>query len=142
MGASVKLAMERGLGSVARKQDLRPPHLLLGIVQASVGTVPRALDLAQRAYAAAPGYPEISDTYGWILVRMDRITEGLPVLEQALAKAPANPDVQYHAAFAYVKTGQPQRAAELLRKALATSQPFASREAAERLLKSVASASG
>jgi putative PEP-CTERM system TPR-repeat lipoprotein len=102
----------------------------------------RALDLAKRAYAAAPGYPEISDTYGWILVRMDRITEGLPVLEQALAKAPANPDVQYHAAFAYVKTGQPQRAEELLRKALATSQPFASREAAERLLKSVASAAG
>jgi D-alanyl-D-alanine carboxypeptidase len=46
LGSSVKLAMERGLGSVARKQNLRPAHLLLGIVQAPVGTVPRALDLA------------------------------------------------------------------------------------------------
>jgi D-alanyl-D-alanine carboxypeptidase len=46
MGASVKLALERGFGSVARKRDLRPAHLLLGIVQAPVGTVPRALDLA------------------------------------------------------------------------------------------------
>jgi D-alanyl-D-alanine carboxypeptidase len=46
LGASVKLALERGLGSVARKKDLRPTHLLLGIVRAQVGTVPRALALA------------------------------------------------------------------------------------------------
>jgi D-alanyl-D-alanine carboxypeptidase len=46
LGSSVKLAMERGLGSVARKQNLRPAHLLLGIMQATVGTVPRALALA------------------------------------------------------------------------------------------------
>lgn len=46
LGASVKLALERGLGPVARKKDLRPPHLLLGILQAKVGTVPRALALA------------------------------------------------------------------------------------------------
>jgi D-alanyl-D-alanine carboxypeptidase len=46
LGASVKLAMERGFVSVARKKDLRPAHLLLGIVRAQVGTVPRALALA------------------------------------------------------------------------------------------------
>lgn len=45
-GASTKLALERGFASVARKKDLRPAHLLLGIVQAEVGTVPRALALA------------------------------------------------------------------------------------------------
>jgi ATP-dependent Clp protease ATP-binding subunit ClpA len=45
-GASAKLALERGFASVARKKDLRPAHLLLGIVQAEVGTVPRALALA------------------------------------------------------------------------------------------------
>jgi ATP-dependent Clp protease ATP-binding subunit ClpA len=46
MGASAKLALERGFGSIARKRDLRPAHLLLGIVEARVGTVPRALALA------------------------------------------------------------------------------------------------
>jgi D-alanyl-D-alanine carboxypeptidase len=46
LGSSVKLAMERGFGSVARKQHVRPAHLLLGIMQATVGTVPRALALA------------------------------------------------------------------------------------------------
>ncbi|HUR05836.1 MAG TPA: Clp protease N-terminal domain-containing protein [Nonomuraea sp.] len=46
MGASAKLALERGFASASRKKDLRPVHLLLGIVQAQVGTVPRALALA------------------------------------------------------------------------------------------------
>jgi D-alanyl-D-alanine carboxypeptidase len=46
MGASAKLALERGFSSVASKKDLQPAHLLLGILQARVGTVPRALALA------------------------------------------------------------------------------------------------
>ncbi|MDP9869515.1 MULTISPECIES: Clp protease N-terminal domain-containing protein [Streptosporangium] len=46
LGASAKLALERGFASVARKKDLQPAHLLLGILRAQVGTVPRALALA------------------------------------------------------------------------------------------------
>ncbi|GAA3467577.1 Clp protease N-terminal domain-containing protein [Nonomuraea roseola] len=46
MGASAKLALERGFASGPRKKDLRPAHVLLGILQAEVGTVPRALALA------------------------------------------------------------------------------------------------
>ncbi|WP_433417818.1 Clp protease N-terminal domain-containing protein [Microtetraspora malaysiensis] len=46
LGASAKLALERGFASVSRKKDLRPVHLLLGILQAEIGTVPRALTLA------------------------------------------------------------------------------------------------
>ncbi|GAA3831602.1 hypothetical protein GCM10022226_60890 [Sphaerisporangium flaviroseum] len=46
LGASAKLALERGFASVSRKRDLRPAHLLLGILRAQVGTVPRALALA------------------------------------------------------------------------------------------------
>jgi D-alanyl-D-alanine carboxypeptidase len=46
LGASARLALERGFASVARKKDLQPAHLLLGIFQAQLGTVPRALALA------------------------------------------------------------------------------------------------
>ncbi|WP_378734358.1 Clp protease N-terminal domain-containing protein [Nocardia brasiliensis] len=46
VGASTKLALERSFSSVARKRDLRPAHVLLGILRAEVGTVPRALALA------------------------------------------------------------------------------------------------
>ncbi|NUR89656.1 MAG: Clp protease [Nonomuraea sp.] len=45
-GASARLALERGLAAAQGKKDLRPAHLLLGVLSAGVGTVPRALALA------------------------------------------------------------------------------------------------
>jgi ATP-dependent Clp protease ATP-binding subunit ClpA len=54
LGASARLVLERMMGAF-RKKDLRPAHLLLGILQAEIGTVPRALALAgvdQHALAA------------------------------------------------------------------------------------------
>ena len=44
IGSSVQHALERGLGTL--RAAPRPAHLLLGILQAEVGTVPRALALA------------------------------------------------------------------------------------------------
>ncbi|WP_067971602.1 Clp protease N-terminal domain-containing protein [Nocardiopsis trehalosi] len=46
MGASTRLALDRAFSRVARKKDLRPAHVLLGIAAAEVGTVPRALAVA------------------------------------------------------------------------------------------------
>ncbi|MEU6713066.1 Clp protease N-terminal domain-containing protein [Nonomuraea sp. NPDC046802] len=46
VGASARLALERGFSASASKKDLRPAHLLLGVLEAEVGTVPRALALA------------------------------------------------------------------------------------------------
>jgi ATP-dependent Clp protease ATP-binding subunit ClpA len=46
IGASARLALERGVAAAARKRDLHSAHLLLGILEAHVGTVPRALALA------------------------------------------------------------------------------------------------
>lgn len=60
LGASAKLAVERGIGAAARKDALRPAHLLLGVLQAELGTVPRALALAgvDRAALIARARPE------------------------------------------------------------------------------------
>jgi ATP-dependent Clp protease ATP-binding subunit ClpA len=44
LGTSIHHALERGLG--ATREAPRAAHLLLGILQAEVGTVPRALALA------------------------------------------------------------------------------------------------
>jgi putative PEP-CTERM system TPR-repeat lipoprotein len=98
---------------------------------------PGALELARRAYELAPRYAEIADTYGWILVRTGKIQDGLRVLESALAGAPENPDVLYHAAYAYVREGQTARAKELLEQSL-RSERFASRRDAETLLQTMA----
>jgi ATP-dependent Clp protease ATP-binding subunit ClpA len=46
IGASAKLALERGVAAAARRKDLQSAHLLLGILEADAGTVPRALALA------------------------------------------------------------------------------------------------
>lgn len=46
LGTSARLAIERGFASAPRKKDLRPPHVLLGVLAAEVGAVPRALALA------------------------------------------------------------------------------------------------
>ncbi|MFF2659782.1 Clp protease N-terminal domain-containing protein [Kitasatospora sp. NPDC058032] len=62
LGASAKLALERSFAT-ARKKDLRSAHLLLGILEARIGTVPRTLalagvdraELAQRAGRALEG---------------------------------------------------------------------------------------
>jgi D-alanyl-D-alanine carboxypeptidase len=44
LGSSVRRALERGVEGV--RKDPRPAHLLLGILRAEIGTVPRALALA------------------------------------------------------------------------------------------------
>ncbi|GAA0912047.1 Clp protease N-terminal domain-containing protein [Nonomuraea longicatena] len=46
LSASARLAFERGFAASAGKKDLRPAHILLGVLEAEVGTVPRALALA------------------------------------------------------------------------------------------------
>jgi D-alanyl-D-alanine carboxypeptidase len=46
LGASTKLAMERGFAAATRKRDVTTAHVLFGILAADVGTVPRALALA------------------------------------------------------------------------------------------------
>ncbi|RFU37087.1 Clp protease [Actinomadura logoneensis] len=45
-GTSAKLALERGMAAAGDKKDLRPAHILLGILELRAGTVPRALALA------------------------------------------------------------------------------------------------
>lgn len=46
MGASGKLVIERGTAAVRDGEELRPAHLLLGVLLLELGTVPRALALA------------------------------------------------------------------------------------------------
>lgn len=64
LGASARLALERGLSSVPHRRDLRSPHLLAGLLDREVGTVPRALALAgiDRADLAFHAKMAITDT--------------------------------------------------------------------------------
>ncbi|MFI7698059.1 Clp protease N-terminal domain-containing protein [Nonomuraea sp. NPDC049480] len=46
LGASAWLALDRGVAACKGKKDMRPAHLLLGVLDTEIGTVPRALALA------------------------------------------------------------------------------------------------
>lgn len=60
----------------------------------------RAVELATKAYELAPSRAEIVDTYGWVLFRNGRKSDGLAALQQALIIAPRNPEIALHVAEA------------------------------------------
>ena len=60
----------------------------------------RALELATRAYELAPSRAEIVDTYGWVLFRQGRKSDGLAALQQASIIAPRNAEIALHVAEA------------------------------------------
>lgn len=73
-----------------------------------------AIKTAEYAYKLAPNSPEIADTYGWILVNMGKLADGLSILDKAYSSKPSSVDIQYHLAYALVKSKQHNRAQKLL----------------------------
>jgi putative PEP-CTERM system TPR-repeat lipoprotein len=120
---------------LAVKQSPADPLLLNNLAwQLYLDGNPRARELARRAYELSPHIPEITDTYGWLLVQTGEMQQGLKVLEQALAAAPANPDIRYHVAAARSQSGNTSGAVQILDDLLKGRTAFASRAEAEKLL--------
>lgn len=66
----------------------------------------RAEATAKRAYEAAPGNPQIADTYGWILLEKGRVADALPLLTKAAQALPDDAAVQEHLKRARAKAGR------------------------------------
>ncbi|MCP9471103.1 MAG: VanZ family protein [Nitrospira sp.] len=94
---------------------------------------------AARAYALDPKNPDILDTYGWVLVQMGKVHDGLPLLEKAKSLKPAMYCIDLHLGVAYAKVGRNQLAEQYLRSqiALGTKDRFeeAARQALEALVR-------
>ena len=95
---------------------------------------PRAESIAERAYKLAPQIPQVDDTLGWILVRQHEAARAVPLLARAVKLNPADPEVQYHYAYALSSSGKTVEAKRVLAGLLSTSKPFQSRADAQRLL--------
>ena len=77
---------------------------------------PRALDLARRAYEAAPGSAAIQDTYGWLLVEHGEVDRGLELLRSAARKLSSSSEVQFHLGAALARKGLAAEATTVLEK--------------------------
>lgn len=93
----------------------------------------RAREYAQRAFEQAPT-PEVTDTLAWILVQQGNAAKAVPLLKAAVAGRPQNSTIKYHLAVALKDTDQTAEAIETLRSAVASSEVFDDRPAAQSLL--------
>ena len=70
------------------------------------------------ALELAPDSPAIIDSMGWVLYRLGRTQEAVPLLERALESFP-HPEVAAHLCEVLFELGETERAAALLRDSLA-----------------------
>jgi Flp pilus assembly protein TadD len=94
---------------------------------------PRALAYAEQAYKLAPDNPAMSDTLAWLLVEQGRLDRALPLLKQAVAKAPTSAELRFHYGVALSKSGDQRAAREQLEPLLAIKN-FDHRDAVKALL--------
>ncbi len=99
---------------------------------------PRARELAERALAIQPESAAVLDTLGWIVLRTGDKRRGLELITAAARRSPRDPELQYHLAAAMADNGDRPRAQRTLDTLLESDARFASREAAERLRRSLA----
>lgn len=94
----------------------------------------RALEFAEKAYGLASNQPAIADTLGWMLVQQGQLKRGLELLQSAVAKPPALPDIRYHLAVALDKSGRSREARQELEQLLENTNNFGEAAAARTLL--------
>ncbi|CUQ65386.1 tetratricopeptide repeat protein [Candidatus Nitrospira inopinata] len=93
----------------------------------------RALALSQDFETVAPN-PYFLDTLGWVHLKMGNSGQALHFIQQAAAKVPDHPVVNYHLGIAYYKTGKTEEAKTYLQKAVASPKPFPGLDEAKSVL--------
>ena len=80
-------------------------------------SIDRAVAMADSLKRVA--LPEFQDTYGWAQFKSGNFKTAVPTLEAAEAKLPDHAAVHYHLGLSYAAVGQPEKAADQFRTALA-----------------------
>ncbi len=79
---------------------------------------PQALMFATRAFVLAPKNDFIRDTLGFVLIKTGRLDQGTKMLQKAAESSPNNASILFHLAIAYNEKGDPNKAADMLQKAI------------------------
>jgi predicted Zn-dependent protease len=122
-----------------RYPDNVAAHNNLAWILSLKGSQTEALAQARRAADLAPNAPEVLDTLGVVLMQNQRMPDAVAALQGAAAGAPANLEIQLHFAQALAGVGNNDKARDILRMLVATTQPFNEREQAEKLLAALGS---
>jgi tetratricopeptide (TPR) repeat protein len=76
-------------------------NLAFLLADGSPSDIDQALNYAQKARGLAPNTPEISDSYGWILLKKGLAEQALPVFKDLTSQHPESATYHYHLAMAY-----------------------------------------
>ena len=107
----------------------------LAYMHAEAGTdLDIALQLAQTAISAMPEDPDFNDTLGWVYYKRNMASLAIGPLRKSADRVPKNPTYRYHLGMAYMKTGEPQKAREMLQDALRLNPSFPEAADARRAL--------
>jgi putative PEP-CTERM system TPR-repeat lipoprotein len=85
---------------------------------------PKALGVAERAAALAPGSAEVLDTLGMLHLQSGDAKRGLEVLQRARELAPDRPDLRLHYAKGLLRNGRAQEGKAQLRELAAANADF------------------
>lgn len=92
-----------------------------------------ALATAKKAHQMSPDTPEVTDTYGWIMLHLGNQAEAVKLIQEAATKRPANPDIRYHLAKALAETGNKAQAKKEITRLLRDYSGFEEEPAAKAL---------
>ncbi len=117
-------APRRAVAFLERILALEPDHVsalnFLGYSLADRGVeLARAERLLSRALELAPLSGYVLDSYGWLLVRLQRYREAEAMLLRAARLSPREPEILWHLGELYLTRGERERGLELLERARA-----------------------
>ena len=96
--------------------------------------VDRAYQLAEKARSLQPGEGSIADTLGWVLFRKRDYSQALTLLNDAAAKSPSDPEIQYHLGMCHYMMGSTDAAKTAFEQSLKGTADFAGKVEAQRRL--------
>ncbi len=123
-------ALEEHRGNWQKAQDLYRKALKLQPDQSAAannlsylllehgGDINDALSLAQIAHDGMPQSPNAADTLAWAYYKMGSYNSALPLLQEAVKKAPQNATYYYHLGLVYQKTKKVAQAKNSFQRAL------------------------
>lgn len=113
VGAETRLLQANGVNTDAE----------LAVFEADHGDPTQAVDLAARAWAAAPSVRS-ADSYSWALSAAGRDGEALRMSERAMRLGSRDPSFLYHAGMVALRAGDAKRANGFLSRLVAQSPNF------------------